>query len=91
MPSNEGHIHWFGAASDPDTSFAEQALELVYAPIEDIDTLQIRAAGSSGPFLALPNSSSANPTWSAIPGTNPTLEARQDGHYPPDEIRIRVA
>jgi hypothetical protein len=26
-----------------------------------------------------------------VPGTAPTLEVRQDGHYPQDYIRIRQA
>lgn len=91
MPSNEGHIHWSGAASDPDTQYASQALELIYADLGGVDTLQIRKAGSAGSYLALPNSSAGSPVWDTIPGTSPTLEARQDGHYPVDYIRIRVA
>jgi hypothetical protein len=91
MPSNEGHIHWGGAADENDIQYLGQTLQIIFGPLEEIDTLQIRKAGSQGSFLALPNSIASSPTWETVPGTSPTLEARQDGHYPSDYIRIRQA
>lgn len=93
MASNEGHIHWSGTDSET-VVYLGQSLE-VTTELMTVDqpagALHIHAEGFGGAPLYLPNSSSAEPLWSPIPGTSPVLEARQDGHYPTNYIRIRQA
>lgn len=92
MPSNETHIHR-AAVGDEVIECVGQALLVSVStdPSDPINTIQISADGFVGAPLVLPNSTEGVPSWDPIPGTAPVLEARQDGHYPPGYIRVRVA
>lgn len=90
MASNEGHIHWSGSP-DETINYLGQDLQLTAEVSNKIivkedpeGTVRIGLVGSGGKGLALPTEG-----WEAIPGTNPILEARQDGHCPSTYIRIR--
>lgn len=92
MPSNEGHIHWTGAA-DEFVNYLGQQLritgEVSNADISLTDlrgALRIRLLGAGPPGLLLPTQG-----WETIPSTSPALEARMDPHYPKGYIRIRQA
>lgn len=87
--TNEGHIHWTGAL-DETVTYLNQVIQLINDPQNPVKgALGIRLSGSQVTPLVLPNSTNAAPRWDAIPGTNPVLEARQDGHYDMGYIRIR--
>ena len=92
MPADEGHVHWSGALTE-EQSTLDQSLTFsaVQEPGDPIGTLRLSATGYVGPGLVLPNSTAQSPAWSTIPGTSPALEARQDGYYPVDYTRVRVA
>lgn len=91
MPSLEGHIHWSGSL-DETVVYLDQSIQITQNPADAIaGGLSIRQSGSGQAPLSLPNSSNASPRWDNIPGTNPALQARQDGHYPTSYIRIRQA
>lgn len=90
MASNEGHIHW-GGLPDETVNYLGQELELtsevsnaVSVKADPIGTIRIRLDGQVATGLALPTEG-----WEAIPGTDPLLEARMDGHYPTGYVRIR--
>lgn len=92
MPSNEGHIHWAGLADDT-VSFLDQELQMTsevsnaeMVRDDPIGTIRIRAARSVLTGLAIPTDG-----WEAIPGTDPILQARADGHYMIGFIRLRLA
>lgn len=90
MASNEGHIHWTGSMDETVGYLGQQLrLQVNENPEDPIGALHIHADGFVGTALFLPNSTSAEPVWSVVPGTSPVLEVRQDGHYPADYIRIR--
>ena len=84
----DGVLRWSGAVTDV-IPFAGQDLTIGYStrPEDPLKTVTIKGTGS--PVLNLPNSTASAPTWSDIPGTNPVLQARQDGHVPPTDILIR--
>ena len=92
MPADEGHIHWSGALIEEQSTLGQS---LTFSAVQEegdpIGTLRLAATGYVGPGLVLPNSTAQDPTWSTIPGTSPALEARQDGYYPADYTRVRVA
>jgi hypothetical protein len=92
MASDEGHIHWSGG-NDETVNYLGQELRMQVNenPGDPIGALHIHADGFVGEPLFLPNSNAQSPTWTAVPGTAPTLEVRQDGHYPQSYIRIRQA
>jgi len=91
MASNEGHVHWEGA-DDEEVTYLGQSLQITANNEGDPEgSLRIRLTGSNLTGLYLPNSTLQSPQWDTIPGTNPTLQARQDGHYPPMNIRVRQA
>lgn len=92
MASDEGHIHWSGS-NDETVNYLGQELRMQVNenPEDPIGAIHIHADGFAGTPLFLPNSTASSPLWSAVPGTAPTLEVRQDGHYPMDYIRIRLA
>jgi hypothetical protein len=92
MPSDEGHIHWTGAA-DENVNFLGQELQLtsevsnaVTVKADPIGTIRIRARESALTGLPLPTEG-----WEVVPGTDPVIEARMDGHYPIGYIRLRLA
>lgn len=92
MPSNEGHIHWTGLPDDV-ISFLDQDLQLTSevsnaatVKSDPIGAIRIRAAGSAQAGLFIPTEG-----WQDIPGTDPVLQARADGHYMIGFIRIRQA
>lgn len=92
MPSNEGHVHWSGLAEET-ISFLDQQLQLTSeisnistVKLDPAGTIRIRLAGSGLTGLSLPTDG-----WQAVPGTNPVLEVRADGHYPIGYIRLRLA
>lgn len=92
MPSDEGHLHWDGSA-DSTINYLGQELQLTsevsnmsVVTSDPIGTVRIRLSGSVVTGLALPSDG-----WQPVPGTAPSLEARQDGHYPIGYIRIRQA
>jgi len=92
MASDEGHIHWLGAA-DETVNFLGQELQLtsevsnmVTVKQDLIGTVRIRLDGSVVTGLAIPTDG-----WQAIPGTAPVIEARADGHYPVGFVRLRLA
>lgn len=92
MASNEGHIHWSGGLFEQITYLGQELLvELNTDPNDPIGGLNIVAAGFVGEPLFLPNSTDLDPVWTAVPGTTPVLEVRQDGHYQVGYIRIRQA
>lgn len=93
MPSNEGHIHWVAGTLDDDVTYLGQPLIISNDDTngDPIGSLRIRHADHTGEGLLLPNSSAADPRWDDVPGTNPVLQVRQDGHYPSWLIRIRQA
>jgi len=97
MASNEGHIHWTGTAGetvtflDQELLMTSEATNMATATTDPIGTVRIKASAFANPGVALPNSSTSEPVWMAIPGTSPTLEVRQDGHYPMGYIRVRQA
>lgn len=92
MASDEGHIHWTGAPVE-EQSYLGQSLNLSGIPEEGdpIGGVRVKATGYIGVGLFLPNSTHEEPVWSPIPGTAPTLEVRQDGHYRGNFIRVRLA
>lgn len=90
MPTDECHIHWDGSSDGVFTVLGQALrLRLNVLPDDPIGTLRICASAYGGTALALPNSTTAAPTWNDIPGTSPLLQARQDGFYPRDYIRVR--
>lgn len=92
MPSSEGHIHWGGVSGEVVEYLGQSIkLDIDSDPEDPTGALHIYAVGFGATPLFLPNSTNSVPTWSDIPGTSPTLQARQDGHYPSDYIRIRQA
>lgn len=92
MASNEGHIHWSGGNDETVTYLGQELrMQLNENPEDPIGALHIHAEGFNGTALFLPNSNASAPAWTAVPGTAPVLEVRQDGHYPSDYIRIRQA
>ena len=86
------HIHWPGAV-DATISYLGQDLAITVNEVEGdpIGTLRIREASFVGTGVELPNSTKASVTWTAVPGTNPVLEVRQDGFFSTDYIEIRQA
>lgn len=93
MPSSEGHIHWGGAPTET-ISYLNQTLEVTSEVVtvgQPLGALHIHAEGFVGTPLYLPNSMASAPQWDVIPGTAPTLEARQDGSDPVGYIRVRAA
>jgi hypothetical protein len=84
MASNEGHIHWSGDLVETVNYLGQ---DLTIRPGLKRGGVTIRGTGET--TLTLPNSSSASPQWSPIPGTNPVLEARVEPHYPTGYIRVR--
>lgn len=92
MPSNEGHIHW-GGYLDETIEYLGQTLRIQMNenPDDPIGALHIHANGFAGTPLFLPNSTDSAPVWDNVPGSNPVLQVRQDGHYPQNYIRIRLA
>ena len=92
MPSNEGHIHISGIPTEVITYLEQDLLiEVSTTGPDPIGLVRIKEVGHVGTGLELPNSTSASPTWSAIPGTSPTLEALQQGYFGSGEILIRQA
>lgn len=86
MPSNEGHIHWDGSM-DSTVNHLGQELQLTSGDVSDpVGAVRIRLSGSQEAGLVLPSDG-----WEPIPGTDPVLQARHDGHYAVDYIRIRQA
>lgn len=91
MPSNEGHIHWTGSL-DETVTYLNQLLRITVSKSQEpVGALHIQLSGFSSSDLLLPNSTNSDPRWDAIPGTNPVIEARQDGHYDMSYIRVRQA
>lgn len=86
------HIHWPGAV-DSTVSYFGQNLSITVDEVvgDPIGTLRIKAASFVGTGVVLPNSTKTSVTWTAVPGTNPVLEVRQDGYFDPDYIEIRQA
>lgn len=90
MPINEVFAHWGGANTEVITVFGQDIqIDLNMEPGEPQGGLHIHAPGWPGTPLYLPNSMHSAPTWDTIPGTNPVLEVRQDGHWPRDLVKIR--
>lgn len=93
MATNECHIHWGGAGSETVTFLGQNIV--IMTDVMTVDqprgALHIHAEGFVGTPLFLPNSMISSPQWNTIPGTNPALEVRQDGHYPTGYIRVRFA
>lgn len=84
------HIHWPGLV-DATITYADQDLLITVDefPDDPIGTLRIKAVAHVGTGVTLPNSTATSGVWTAVPGTSPTLEVRQDGHFSPDYIEIR--
>lgn len=90
MPINEVFAHWGGADTEVITVFSQDVqIDLNMEQSEPLGGLHIHAVGFVGTPVYLPNSMHSEPLWSAIPGTNPVLQVRQDGHWPRDLIKIR--
>ena len=90
MPVNEQFVRWTGALSDVVTVFNQDIrIDMNMEANEPLGGLHIHAAAFAGTPVYLPNSTNASPAWDTIPGTNPVLQVRQDGHYPTDLIKIR--
>lgn len=86
------HIHWPGAVDSTVSYFGQELVITVNEVVGDpIGTLRIKGASHVGTGVVLPNSTYTSVTWTAIPGTNPILEVRQDGYFSPDYIEIRQA
>jgi hypothetical protein len=87
----ETHIHWTGIPDETVEAF-DQILRIRIStnPEDPLGTLLISADGFNESSLPLPNSISTEPAWTAVPGTSPILEIRQDWHYPQDYIRVRT-
>lgn len=85
MPSNEAHLHFQGV--NETQNFLGQDLDLTTNNEGDPQgAIRIRAEGYQSPGLYLPSDG-----WESVPGTSPGLEARMDGHYAVDYIRVRQA
>lgn len=92
MPINEQFVRWGGAMSEAISVFDQDIqVDLNTDPGEPLGGLHIHAVGWGGTPVYLPNSTNSSPVWDAIPGTDPVLQVRQDGHYPTDMIKIRQA
>ena len=86
------HIHWPGMVDATVTYLGQDLLITVDEVVGDpIGTLRIKAASHVGLGITLPNSTKTSVTWTAVPGTNPVLEVRQDGYFDQDYIEIRQA
>lgn len=86
------HIHWPGAVDSTVSYFGQELVITVNEVVGDpIGTLRIKGASHVGTGVVLPNSTYTSVTWTAIPGTSPVLEVRQDGYFSPDYIEIRQA
>jgi hypothetical protein len=86
----ETHIVWSGSADEVVEVFGQQIrLRTGVVPTDPVGTLYVGIEGSVLTPVTLPNSTSTSPAWSTIPGTSPVIQARQDGHYPMDYIRVR--
>lgn len=92
MPINEVFAHWGGADTEVITVFNQDIqIDLNMDPGEPLDGLHVHAVGFAGTPLYLPNSTNTTPQWDTIPGTSPALQARQDGHWPRDLVKVRQA
>lgn len=88
----EKFVHWTGSLSDSFTAFGQDIqVDLNMDAGEPNGGLHIHAVGWGGTPVYLPNSTPTTPTWDNIPGTSPALQVRQDGYYPQDLIRVRLA
>lgn len=86
------HIHWPGSVDSAVSYFGQELVITVDEVVGDpIGTLRIKGATFVGTGVVLPNSTHASVTWTAIPGTSPILEVRQDGYFDSDYIEIRQA
>lgn len=84
------NVMW-SASTEDTVPFDGQNLTIGFSddPTDPIGTIHIRGEGFVSTPLDLPNSSQATPTWNDIPGTEPVLQARQDGHFPQNLILVR--
>lgn len=88
----EAYLQWTGAPSETFTVFGQDIQIRTGVDANDpIGTLYLNVAGFVGSPVTMPNSTSTSPTWTTIPGTVPTVEARQDGHFPIGLIQVRTA
>jgi hypothetical protein len=92
MASNEGYVQWTGVTADEVTYLGQPlTISAELEPGDPIGTLRIKHAAHIGLGVELPNSTNASPVWTAIPGTLPELQVRQDGNYPIGLMQIRSA
>lgn len=92
MPINELFAHWGGALSEVITVFGQDIqIDMNTDPADPLEGLHIHAVGWAGTPVFLPNSTNSSPAWDTIPGTNPALQVRQDGHFARELVKIRQA
>jgi hypothetical protein len=86
----ETHIVWAGTPDETVEVFGQQVrIRTGVNPEDPIGTLYVGVEGSVLTPVTSPNSTAQEPVWTAIPGTSPVIQFRQDGHYPMDYIRVR--
>jgi len=86
------HIHWPGPVGATVNAFGQDlTITVDEVPGDPIGTLRIKESSYVGTGLILPNSTNAAPVTDPIPGTNPTLMARQDGSWPSNYIQVEPA
>lgn len=91
MAGNETHIHWTGSNDETVIAFDQSVrIRTSTDPNDPIGTLLISSEAFAGTPLPMPNSISATSAWTAIPGTSPAIEVRQDAHYPIGLFRVRI-
>lgn len=89
--ANEILASWMGGATESFTIYNQAIqIDLNTAPGDPVGGLHAHAVGFGGTPLFLPNSTPSSPTWQQVPGTNPSIEVRQDGYWPLGLMRFRL-